>query len=58
MIFETPRLIVRKLREDDLDALSALYADADARRYFPEGVLNREQTKEELDWFLRDVPPE
>ena len=58
MIFETQRLIVRKLGEDDLDALSAIYADADTRRYFPDDALNREQTKEELDWFLRDVPPE
>jgi [ribosomal protein S5]-alanine N-acetyltransferase len=56
MIFETPRLIVRKLHPDDLDALSALYADADVRRYFPDGALTREQTKEELDWFLRDAP--
>jgi [ribosomal protein S5]-alanine N-acetyltransferase len=56
MIFETPRLIVRKLRDDDLDALTALYADPEVRLYFPEGVLNREQTQEELDWFLRDAP--
>ena len=58
MLFETPRLIVRKLRPGDLDALSALYGDLDVRRYFPDGVLNREQTKEELDWFRRDVPPD
>jgi ribosomal-protein-alanine N-acetyltransferase len=58
MLFETPRLIVRKLRPDDLDALSALYADPDVRRYFPDGGLDRGQTKEELDWFLRDVPPD
>ncbi|MGE3876236.1 MAG: GNAT family N-acetyltransferase [Parvibaculaceae bacterium] len=58
MIFETPRLIIRKLRPEDLDALAALYADAEVRRYFPEGVLDRQQTQDELDWFLREVPPE
>lgn len=58
MIFETPRLIIRKLRPGDLDALAALYADPDVRRYFPDGVLDHRQTQEELDWFLRDVPPE
>ncbi len=36
--------------------MSALYVDQDTRRYFPDGVLSREQTKEELDWFLRDAP--
>jgi RimJ/RimL family protein N-acetyltransferase len=51
-VIETPRLILRKFRDDDLDELCLLYADNDIRRYFPEGVLSRAQTKEELDWFL------
>ena len=51
-VIETPRLILRKFREDDLDELCLLYADNDIRRYFPEGVLSRAQTKEELDWYL------
>ncbi|MDP9138241.1 MAG: GNAT family N-acetyltransferase [Pseudomonadota bacterium] len=53
IVIETPRLILRKFREDDLDDLCVLYADHDIRRYFPDGVLNRDQTKEELDWYLQ-----
>lgn len=48
----TPRTILRKLRAEDLDELCRLYADSDIRRFFPEGVLTREQTKEELDWYV------
>ena len=39
---------------DDLDALAVLYRDPDVRRYFPEGTLTYEQTKEELDWFINE----
>ena len=31
---------------NDLDALAAIYADADVRKYFPEGTLTYEQTKD------------
>lgn len=37
---------------DDLDALFALYNDAEIRKYFPDGVKNHEETKEELEWFM------
>jgi ribosomal-protein-alanine N-acetyltransferase len=37
---------------NDLDALAAIYADADVRKYFPEGTLTYEQTKEELEWII------
>ena len=57
-VIETPRLILRKFREDDLDELCLLYANSDIRRYFPEGVLSRAQTKEELDWYLDGGWPE
>jgi RimJ/RimL family protein N-acetyltransferase len=41
---------------DDLDALFALYRDEEIRRYFPEGILTYEETKEELEWFLHGHP--
>lgn len=41
---------------DDLDELFALYCDPEIRRYFPDGVLNYEETKEELEWFLNGHP--
>ncbi len=41
---------------EDLDSLSALYSDPEIRRYFPEGTLTYEETKEELEWFLHGHP--
>ncbi len=55
-ILETPRLILRRLLPDDLDRLFALYSDQEIRRYFPEGILTYEETKEELEWFLNGHP--
>lgn len=55
-ILETRRLIMRRLLPDDLDDLFALYRDPEIRRYFPEGTLTYEETKEELEWFLDGHP--
>jgi RimJ/RimL family protein N-acetyltransferase len=55
-ILETERLLMRRLVSDDLDSLFALYRDPDVRRYFPEGTLTYEETKEELEWFLNGHP--
>jgi len=51
MILETKRLLLRHFIPDDLEALFALYRDPEVRRYFPEGTLTFEETKEELEWF-------
>jgi ribosomal-protein-alanine N-acetyltransferase len=55
-ILETDRLLLRRLKPRDLDDLAALYGDAEVRRYFPEGTLTREQTREELEWFRNGHP--
>ena len=55
-ILETHRLILRHLLPSDLDSLFALYRDPEIRRYFPEGTLTYEETKEELEWFLNGHP--
>jgi RimJ/RimL family protein N-acetyltransferase len=55
-ILETERLILRHLLPDDLDNLFALYGDPEVRRYFPEGTLTYQETKEELEWFLNGHP--
>ena len=55
-ILETERMIFRRLVPEDLDHLAALYADAEIRRYFPEGTLTRQETQEELAWFLNGHP--
>jgi RimJ/RimL family protein N-acetyltransferase len=55
-ILETKRLVFRRLVPDDLDDLSALYRVPEIRRYFPEGTLGYDETKEELEWFLNGHP--
>jgi RimJ/RimL family protein N-acetyltransferase len=55
-ILETKRLVLRHLVMDDLDELFALYSDPEIRKYFPEGVLNYEDTKEELEWHMNGHP--
>jgi ribosomal-protein-alanine N-acetyltransferase len=56
VILETERLIFRRLLPSDLEDLFALYSDPEVRRYFPEGTLTYEETKEELEWFLNGHP--
>src|SRR5215216_5160619 len=51
-VIEPERLALRPLTMDDLDALAAVYRDKDVRKYFPEGALTYEQTKEELEWII------
>jgi ribosomal-protein-alanine N-acetyltransferase len=55
-ILETERLLMRRLVASDLDDLYALYRDPEIRRYFPEGTLTLEETREELEWFLNGHP--
>ena len=55
-ILETKRLVLRHFVPNDLDRLFALYSDPQVRRYFPEGTLTYEETKEELEWFLNGHP--
>ena len=55
-ILQTKRLILRHLTLEDLDELFALYQNPEIRRYFPEGVLNYKDTKEELEWHMNGHP--
>ena len=56
IILETKRLLLRRLLPTDFDDLVVLYSDPEVRRYFPEGTLTREETQEELEWFLNGHP--
>jgi RimJ/RimL family protein N-acetyltransferase len=51
-ILETERLTLRRLTMNDLDALAVIYGDPEVRRYFPEGTLEYEETREELEWII------
>jgi len=55
-MLETERLLMRRLVPSDFDDLYALYRDPEIRRYFPEGTLTLEETREELEWFLNGHP--
>ncbi len=52
VVLETERMLLRLLTPDDLDPLAALYADPEVRRFFPEGTLSRDETREELAWVI------
>ena len=56
IILETNRLILRRFVIDDLDKLFALYSDTEIRKYFPDGVKNYKDTKDELEWYLNGHP--
>ena len=55
-ILQTERLLLRRFVPGDLDDLARVYADRYVRRHFPDGVLTREETREELEWFLDGHP--
>lgn len=56
IILETERLILRHPQMSDLDAYYTLYRDPEMRRYFPDGTLSYEATKEEVEWYLNGHP--
>jgi ribosomal-protein-alanine N-acetyltransferase len=47
----TGRLVLRPLRESDLDALAAIYADPQTMRYLG-GPRTRERTRTGLEWMI------
>jgi len=56
IILKTERLILRRFIIEDLNDLFVLYSNPEIRRYFPDGVKNYEDTKEELEWFINGHP--
>ena len=55
-ILETKRLLLRHPVPEDLEAYFALYHDPEMRRYFPDGTLTLEETREEVEWYLNGHP--
>ena len=56
IILETQRLLLRHLTPDDLEDLFAFYSDPDVIKYIPDAPRTREETREELEWFLNGHP--
>jgi [ribosomal protein S5]-alanine N-acetyltransferase len=49
-VIETTRLLLREIDDDDLDALAAIFADADVMEYIGTGgVLTREHAQRSID---------
>jgi ribosomal-protein-alanine N-acetyltransferase len=55
-ILQSPRLIFRHLRPEDLDNLFALYRDPDVKKYIPDAPRTYQEAKEELEWFQNGHP--
>jgi [ribosomal protein S5]-alanine N-acetyltransferase len=51
-VIETERLVLRRLTMDDVGDLAELYRDPEVRRYFHEGPLTTEETRDELEWVI------
>lgn len=51
VVLETERLLLRRLRESDLDALAAIYADPAVTRFLG-GPRTREDTHTRLGWMI------
>nr|HAT8714006.1 GNAT family N-acetyltransferase [Legionella jordanis] len=49
---ETKRIILRLINEDDLNLVAALNLDPEVRKYFPDGVQTKEQTKQRIKQFI------
>jgi len=56
IFFETQLLLVRHFEPCDIEPLFALYRDPNVRRFFPEGKLTYEETREEVEWYLHGYP--
>ena len=52
MHLETDRLVINCLTKDDLDALAAIEADQQVRRYIDGKVMSRAQTADYIDMML------
>lgn len=55
-ILETDRLILRHPVLADVDDMAAFYSDPEVRRYFPDGTLTYQETREEVEWYLNGHP--
>ncbi len=56
IILSTERLLLRHFEPEDVEPLYTLYRDPEVRRYFPDGTRTHQETKEELEWFVRGHP--
>lgn len=56
VILETRRLLLRRLVPSDLDHLFLFYRDPEVIKYIPDAPRTYEETKEELEWFMKGHP--
>lgn len=51
IVLETPRLIVRHLQMDDVEALATIYADAETMRYLA-GIRTTDETRSNIEYLI------
>ncbi|MGQ3888991.1 GNAT family N-acetyltransferase [Legionella sp. CNM-1927-20] len=49
---ETSRTILRLIKEDDLEQIAELNLDPEVRKFFPDGIQTKEQTKKRVGEFI------
>ncbi len=49
---ETPRMLLRLIKDEDLDQVAQLHADREVRKFFPDGTQDREQTKRRIKQIM------
>ncbi|KTC80107.1 MULTISPECIES: GNAT family N-acetyltransferase [Legionella] len=49
---ETPRMLLRLIKDEDLDQVAQLHADREVRKFFPDGTQDREQTKRRITQIM------
>lgn len=52
IIIETPRIVLRKITMDDLDAYAEINADPEVRKFYTSGPLQREQAAAEINKMI------
>ena len=56
VILNTERLVLRHFEQEDLEPLYELYRDPEIRKFYPDGTRTLDETRGELNWFVRGHP--
>jgi RimJ/RimL family protein N-acetyltransferase len=50
---QTSRMILRLIKEDDLEQIAELNVDPEVRKYFPDGIQTKAQTLQRIKEFIK-----
>lgn len=52
LVIKTSRTVLRLINEEDLESIAELNLDPEVRKFFPDGVQTKEQTRKRMDEFM------